>query len=201
MQRVNVYIDGFNLYFGIISKYRDSKWLDIKQLCESITKSGQSLHEVKYFTSRISNNPEKQKRQTTYLEALSATGVRLIYGHYKDKQKECFNCGNIWNDHEEKMTDVNIATHMIFDAVNDLYDVAILISGDTDLVPPINAIKKHYQEKRIVIAFPPNRSTKRLKAIADASFVIGRKKLQDNQLPEQVNARSGYILKKPKEWN
>ena len=35
--------------------------------------------------------------------------------------------------YEEKETDVNIAIAMIKDAAQDVYDTAILVSGDTDL--------------------------------------------------------------------
>ena len=35
------------------------------------------------------------------------------------------------------MTDVNIATQMMIDAFQDKYNMAMLISGDSDLVPPI----------------------------------------------------------------
>ena len=47
-------------------------------------------------------------------------------------------------DQNEKMTDVNIATHLIIDAFQDRYDMAMLISGDSDLVPPIKAVHSLY---------------------------------------------------------
>ena len=73
-ERVIVYVDGFNLYFGLKEAgFLSSKWLDIKRLCIDLLKPNQTLAEVKYFTSRVSNNPDKQKRQTTYLEALQTT--------------------------------------------------------------------------------------------------------------------------------
>ena len=44
------------------------------------------------------------------------------------------------------MTDVNIATQMIIDAYQDKYDTAMLISGDSDLVPPIKAINENFKK-------------------------------------------------------
>jgi hypothetical protein len=38
------------------------------------------------------------------------------------------------------MTDVNIATQILIDAFQDKYDMTMLISGDSDLVPPIRTI-------------------------------------------------------------
>lgn len=65
-ERVIAYIDGFNLYFGIKEAGFDNcKWLDIKKLVQGLLKPNQVLVDVKYFTSRVSNAPEKQKRQAT----------------------------------------------------------------------------------------------------------------------------------------
>ncbi|MCW2120450.1 NYN domain-containing protein [Flavobacterium sp. 7A] len=62
-ERVIVYIDGFNLYFGMLEAGFDyCKWLDVIQLSKNLLQPNQELVEVKYFTSRVSNNPEKQKK-------------------------------------------------------------------------------------------------------------------------------------------
>lgn len=107
--RVIVYIDGFNLYFGMVdAQITNSKWLDIKALIESYLTNNQELIEIKYFTSRITNQPSKQRRQNAYLEALETTGVNIVYGLYKAKDIECKNCGHNWSISNEKMTDVNI---------------------------------------------------------------------------------------------
>jgi hypothetical protein len=76
------------------------------------------------------------------------------------------------------------------DAYEDRFDVAMLISGDSDLTGPVEAIRKIYPQKKIIIAFP-NRISIQLKQIANASFVIGRKKFKDSQLPDQVLKRYG----------
>jgi len=70
-ERVIVYVDGFNLYFGMLDAgYYNLKWLNINLLASSLLKSTQELIGVKYFTSRVNNNPDKQKRQSTYLAAI-----------------------------------------------------------------------------------------------------------------------------------
>ena len=102
----------------------------------------QEPKQIKYFTSRVSNNPDKQKRQSTYIDALESVNVKIIYGNYQDGSEECKRCGHIWRTAKEKMTDVNIATSMIIDAFKDEYDMAMLISGDSDLVPPIDQYTK-----------------------------------------------------------
>ena len=86
-ERVVVYIDGFNLYFGMTSVYPEIKWLNVELLAQNMLKPHQTLVAVKYFTSLVSNNPPKEKRQRDYLSALKTTNTTIIYGHYKSKPK------------------------------------------------------------------------------------------------------------------
>lgn len=67
MERVAVYVDGFNLYFGMTSTFKNVKWLNIEELAKSLLKNNQELSFVKYFTSMVANNPPKEKRQRTYI--------------------------------------------------------------------------------------------------------------------------------------
>ena len=130
-ERVIAYIDGFNLYFGMREAgYDNCRWLNVISLVKALLKPHQELIAVKYFTSRVSNSPDKQKRQSTYIDALESIGVQIFYGNYQDGTQECKRCGNIWRTAKEKMTDVNIATAIVVDAFKDEYDMAMLISGD-----------------------------------------------------------------------
>jgi uncharacterized LabA/DUF88 family protein len=200
-ERVVVYVDGFNLYFGMLDAGFDyCKWLNIKVLVENLLKSNQVLIEVKYFTSRVSNNPDKQKRQNTYLEALEAIGVNIYYGNYQSDKIECKKCNNIWPKFNEKMTDVNIATQILIDAYQDKYDMAMLISGDSDLVPPIKAVHELFKTKRVFVAFPPKRHNQSVALIARGSLTIGRKKLIDSQFEIKISKKDGFVLSKPKAW-
>ena len=66
-ERVIVYIDGFNLYFGMREAgFGNCRWLDLKKMVQKLIKPDQSLEDIKYFTSRVSNDPQKQKRQAKY---------------------------------------------------------------------------------------------------------------------------------------
>ncbi len=156
-QRVIAYIDGFNFYFGLKdSGYRRYYWLNLCQMVQHLLKPYQQLSVVKYFTTRISRPAEKVKRQVAYLEALATlSGLEVFYGHYLQKPVQCIKCGNRWLTSEEKMTDVNIATEMAFDALNNCFDTAFLITADSDLVPPVNRIRKQVPERRIIAFFRP----------------------------------------------
>ncbi len=98
------------------------------------------------------------------------------------------------------MTDVNISTQMIIDAYNDKYDMAMLISGDSDLVPPIKSIHQNFKEKRVFVAFPPKRFNNSVKAVSKGHMIIGRKKLLDSQFPYKIKKADGYTISKPDKW-
>ena len=201
-ERVVVYVDGFNLYFGMKDAGFDyCKWLNLVLLVENLLKPNQVLVQVKYFTSSVSNDPEKQKRQITYIEALESVGVNIYYGNYQADKIKCKRCNNVWPKFNEKMTDVNIATQILIDAYQDRYDVAMLISGDSDLVPPITAVHEIFKNKRVFVAFPPKRPNQSVAAVAKGSLTIGRKKLVDSQFALEVPKKDGFILKKPKDWS
>lgn len=204
-RRVVAYIDGFNLYFGLKAKgWRRYYWLDVHALVLKLLKPDQQLVAVKYFTARISSpqhDPEKDKRQSTFLEAIATLPDTTIhYGHYLPKTQRCFACGATWESHEEKMTDVNIAVELLTDAADDRFDVALLVSADSDLTAPIKAVRARFPAKRVVLAFPPERHSTHLESVANAHFRIGRKRIQDSQFPDEVQTPSGFVLKRPPSW-
>lgn len=66
MERIIIYIDGFNLYFGLKSKgWQRYYWLNLQKLAQNLLTENQQLITTKYFTSRISKPPEKSRRQAT----------------------------------------------------------------------------------------------------------------------------------------
>ena len=205
-ERVIVYVDGFNLYYGLKSKgWQRYYWLDVRRLGENLLLPGQVLVAVRYFTARISprlGSPSKSKRQATFLEALETrSDLHIYYGHYLAKERHCRECGAEWITYEEKMTDVNIAVELLSDAQDDAFDIAIIISGDSDLTPPVRATLERYPERRVIVASPPSRHSSQLADAATAAFSIGRKKLKDSQLPDEVVKPGGFVLRRPTQWN
>lgn len=98
------------------------------------------------------------------------------------------------------MTDVNIAVEILNDAFLDKFDVAILISADSDLTAPIKSIQNIYNNKKIICAFPPNRFSFELTKTANAYFNIGRATLAKSIFPETVVKKDGFALIKPESW-
>lgn len=149
MERVVVYVDGFNLYYGLRSRgWRRYYWLDLRRLSENLLRPQQELSAVRYFTARVSpetGDQDKPVRQNVYLEALATLpNLEIYYGYHVAKELRCPKCGAIRQTYEEKMTDVNIAVELLGDAQNDAFDTAIIISGDGDLASPVRAVAERY---------------------------------------------------------
>ena len=163
-QRVTFYIDGFNFYYGLRRTKRnepqwgDYYWIDMVKLCQGFLGEGQEVEKVIYFTASPLN-PEKSSRQSAFLNAnklINGNRFEVVRGKYLDKQIQCPNCHYALSRPEEKKTDVNISVRMIADCVLDATDTIVLVSADSDLVPPLEFIQKQYPEKRIKVYFPPS---------------------------------------------
>jgi len=212
-ERVICYIDGYNLYFGI-NHYRATKpwrkylWLDLFAFGQSILKSSQVLEEVKYFTTRIKNDPAKTKRQATYLDAIKNAGNVLIYeGYFSKGRYYCYNCksselclkcGLRQKKITEKQSDVNLATELIFDACNNRFDVAILVGGDTDFVHPVRRVVA--MGKKVHVLFPPDRMSGDICKVASSYGTIFTRSLRNHQYPEKIKLASRIVITKPGEW-
>ena len=170
----------------------------------ALLKPSQQLEHVKYFTSRVSStpsDPDQDKRQNTYLEAIGTLPqTSVFFGHYLSKPVQCRACGAKWQKQEEKMTDVNIAMELLVDAHEDRFDTALMISADSDLTGPVLKVRSLFPKKRVVIAFPPNRVSERLKKEANGWFRISEAALRQNQLPDPVVKPDGIQLQKPAKW-
>jgi uncharacterized LabA/DUF88 family protein len=204
VNRVVAYVDGFNLYFGLKAGHgREYLWLDLQKLAESLLRPGQQLLEVKYFTARVRDDPDAERRQSTYLDALArhCHKVRRIEGRFQEKSRSCRNCGAVWTGYEEKKTDVNIAVTLVEDAIRDTYDIALLISADSDLTPAVAAVRRLEPTKLIVVAFPPRRNSVDLANAVDAYTRIGRDKIRNAQMPSKIVTSDGVILRRPAYWS
>ena len=155
-KRVIAFIDGFNFYHSIEqdSTLKQYKWSDLKKLIGTYLGSHEQLTDVYYFSALCNWDNGKRDRHKKYIKALKSTGVKIVLGKFKKKSTRCKICKKRYYTREEKRTDVNIAIHLLQLAYEDSYDTAILMSGDTDLIPSITAMKNRFPEKKVGMLFP-----------------------------------------------
>jgi uncharacterized LabA/DUF88 family protein len=172
MERVCVYVDGFNFYYGIKRQkkidadWQRFYWIDFVKLFNYFLGSNQVLSKVIYFTAHPLND-NKRIRQEALFNAnklLNGDKFEIIKGKYADRQIICPRCDYPINKPEEKRTDVNIAVRMIEDCILDNVDLIILVSADSDLVPPLEFIQKHFSNKKIKVHFPPTLKSSYIKS-------------------------------------
>jgi hypothetical protein len=157
--RTYVYIDGFNLYYGAL-KGTSFRWLDLDAFCRLLLPKN-DVRSIKYFTARVALRPGKPGtffRQQAYLRALATlSSVEVHFGHYLSHTRWmplAAPGGGVLLDaagrvqyaevvrEEEKGSDVNLAAHLIHDAHRGEFDVAVVITNDSDLVTPIELVTR-----------------------------------------------------------
>lgn len=202
-ERVIAYIDGYNLYYGLKDGgFKCYLWLNIQALVQNLLLPQQELVGVRYFTTLVTNDVNTRLRQKCFINALGTLSlVKIFYGKFQKEDAHCNGCGNDYQTTCEKMTDVGIVTELIKDYYEDKFDMAMLISGDTDLLPPIKLINENSKNKRVFVAFPPKRVNDDVRKFAKGSMTIGRKNLKDSQFPDTVNSLDGTEqFVKPQTW-
>jgi uncharacterized LabA/DUF88 family protein len=202
-QRVIVYVDGFNFYFGLKTKqWRKYYWLDLVHFCSKFIKPHQELVEVNYF-SAIPTNKGKQDRQDLFFSANKLNPkFHLHLGKFMPKKTIHKACGLEYTTFEEKETDVQIATNLIKDVVLDRCDISILISADSDLTPPINFIKEYKPIHKFFVYFPPNRFSYELQQKAQVALKLENheEKFKQSLLASSIVSPTGYIIQRPIDW-
>lgn len=201
-KKVNLYIDGFNLYFGLRSLgNRQRRWLSLMDIGRQLCRSDQELGEVKYFTARIKGgDTAKIKRQSTYLEALQSQGVQIIYGKYQQKMITCPVCKKKYPRYEEKESDVNLGASLLVDAAAGQADYYLVVSGDSDLIRPMELARDVYGQK-IVPVFPPNRHSSEIKRRMGKYIPMSEALVRKCQLPKLIKKPDGFELRRPKKWS
>jgi len=205
--KANVYIDGFNLYYGA-ARGTPYKWLDLSRLCQGML-PGDSIQEIKYFTARVSarpHDPDAPTRQQIYLRALrTIPNLSIHYGHFLTHSCRMVLTGSspvqkVWVDKtEEKGSDVNLAAHLLRDAYNRRFEVAVLITNDSDLLEPVRIVKDELQLPVGILNPHTGRHSKQLQQIATFIKRIRQADLAAAQFSKVVLDSKGPIHK-PATW-
>jgi uncharacterized LabA/DUF88 family protein len=218
MAKVIIYIDGFNLYYRALRKPQH-KWLDVEALGNLLFPDDDVI-KVKYFTARIEPSridPRKHLRQQIYFRALNTLPkVELIYGNYITTRAR-MPLYEPWRNgikelvcvakQEEKGTDVNLGVHLVRDAFRGAFDVAAVLTSDSDLAEPFRIVTAElnlplfllhpYVADRQGIFREPARKLRqftgnRIKKIREGLLAAA-------QLPDTITGERGQITR-PYEW-
>jgi uncharacterized LabA/DUF88 family protein len=201
MKRVYFFIDGFNFYHSVnypwLFKY---KWLNYAELAKILIKKDEKIEKVLFFTAFANWDPPKVARHKILIRALGSFGVETIEGRFKTKQIKCRWCKKFFDQPIEKQTDVNIAVNLLKSAVQDKFDKAYIVSGDTDLIPAIRALKELYPQKEIWVVFPFGRKGKELTSVCDFHIKIKPIHLAACVFPDPLILPDGSVLSRPNNW-
>ena len=210
-----VYVDGFNLYYGLL-KGTAYKWLDLFAFAQRLLADDHDIVEVKYFTSCTLTYPHDNaavERQNVYLQALlSFANVKVISGFFKKNkvlmpiaEAQCKECDVPQNGLvrvvrlEEKRSDVNLAVEMMVDAAQSDVECLVVVTGDADQVGTIEAARWRFR-KTVVVFNPHERISDHLKRAASYYKNIPRDLPAQCQLPETVALANGRSVHRPPAW-
>lgn len=207
-----VYVDGFNLYYGCL-KGTPYRWLDLRSFAEKLLPRDQIVG-IKYFTAKLQARPSDRAapdRQKTYLRALQALPeLKIYYGQFLtteiwaalvDPPRTGRSKVKVWKT-EEKGSDVNLATHLLVDAYEDNYELAVVVSNDGDLKGPVEHVRNDLH-KPVGILNPRRNRSYALSPprLPKGSFYkpIRAGVLRDSQFPDAITDRRG-TFRKPDSW-
>jgi hypothetical protein len=217
--RTNVYIDGFNLYYRLLKENPALKWLNLRALAANLLQTQNQIQAVRYYTARISGrfDPSAPSRQQIYLDALKSVpeitihlGSFLVSKHWAGLvHPPQMRGGNVpsfaspypvvakvWKT-EEKGSDVNLASHLIHDACLGRFEVAAVLSNDTDLVEPIRIVTKELGLPVGLLAPVAKPAT----GLAQVASFIRHVRIQHLQASQFPNTIPGSAITCPALWH
>ena len=206
----NVYIDGFNLYYRAL-KETPFKWLNLRNLAEVLFPE-YTIQKVSYFTALITarpNDPIQPQRQQTFLRALQTLpDFEIHYGTFRPRTKIRPLASPVPGlpkyvkilDTEERGSDVNLATRMLADGFNGIYERAVVVSNDSDLATPIRYVRDNLGIP-VTVVNPDERINAQgdIQSAATNIRRLRKSHLRLSQFPPTVFDAQGPITK-PKKW-
>ncbi len=204
IRRVQGFVDGFNLYHAIANRVEANpddvslKWLDVRKLCLAYAPHPAfELSDVFYFSAYATWLPGPYRRHQRYTSAIEACGASPVMGFFKEKIRSCRNCGATWTAHEEKESDVALAVKLLSCACRDSFDMALIVTADSDIAPALREVAKLFPSNELRLRFPPGVKWSRNLA----SVVRGKncrtikwETVRQCRLPEVIRDPDGQVL-------
>lgn len=206
--RTTVYVDAFNLYYGAL-KDTPHRWLDLRALFQLLLPDHE-VERIRYFTARVRDrkeNPGRSQRQQLYLRALQThPEISVFYGQFRrnlvslplaepdggpGRRVRVF-------QEQEKGSDVHLATRLLTDSFRGLLECAVIVSNDSDLLPPVAVVREEIGVP-VGILNPLRRPSHVLLNKASFFKQIRPKALGLCQFPERLQDQRGEFYKPP-DW-
>lgn len=228
--RAFVYVDGFNLFYGSLKKskykwldinnlasiYFPNYSIEKIKYFSAITKArkgdlNKPVRQQMYFRA-LRTNPNTEIILGSFLEneVFYYVPERILNGR-KQKAKVSILGKNISlplsgsnylavKKTEEKGSDVNLGAHLVMDAYERRFDVAIVVSNDSDLVEPIRIVNG-IGKLRVRLLNPYPSTQERLKKATAHTGIkyIRPGALAGSQFPENMSDSVGNFHI-PKDW-
>ncbi len=201
MKKVWMYVDGPNFYYSIKEPTQNNPlgWCDFRKLAEQyFLEQDAVLERINYFTASVGHlgrSIGEDGRQEDWLKAVrTIPDVRVFSGFYSGRDP---------NHRREKQTDVNIAIQLLLGALKeDGYDTAILVSGDTDLIPAVKAVQQE-GKKSVLVCVPMDEPSRYWMDLAMTEGTVVNKITADmllhSRLPEFIRSKRGNVYC-PERW-
>ena len=137
-ERVTILVDGSNMYHYMKDLSLTALLeFNYKQFGEFLAR-GRKIQSATYYIGKMREKPKDLRsrqlmaNQQKLVSLLQNYGWRISYGHM------LIDGGG----QREKGVDVQIAVDLVVGAYENIYDAALLVSSDTDLIPAIKTVKK-----------------------------------------------------------
>ena len=217
------YVDGFNLYYQLLKRHPEARWLNVEALIRMYLDPVSDLIEIRYYTAKIDAkiNPTAPVDQQSYLNALRSTPiVKPTFGKFLTTRAwmrlvhppeiRPRDADSVMTPpypamvrvfkNEEKGSDVNLGVHLVQDAYLDRFEQAIIVTNDTDLLEPMRIVTQDIG-KPLGLFTPANKPSEKLKS--QASFVrhMTPADARKCQFPDRVEfGRKGKVTVRPNDW-
>ncbi|MBI5236036.1 MAG: NYN domain-containing protein [Deltaproteobacteria bacterium] len=145
-ERVVIFIDGSNFYHGLKTSHKKTK-VDFGKIAHKLA-NGRKLVRTYYYNVPVDQNEDpirykEQQKIFSYLDKIQYFETTLGRLVRRERAAICSNCKASERivSHNEKGIDVSIAVDMLTMGFKNIYDTAILVSGDGDFEKAIKGVK------------------------------------------------------------
>ncbi len=202
--RSALYVDGFNLYHSVKDLNEDFlKWCNLWRLGEIIIPSvSEKLVKVVFCTAYYPGDPQKRWRHEQLMNALRNVGVDCVMGHYIHEERDCRECGRVWQQPNEKASDLNLGLSLITDAWNDVFDRAYLLTADSDQAATARFLRETFKEKKsLVTVSPPGRNfSANITQFSEGRIALTREHIERSVFPATIMG-NGPPGRRPREYD